>query len=217
MNNTLFGNIRIILGGDFVHILLVVHCGNREATLATCLQSSTLWSSCTIVSLHANQRVHTGEANYEFASRLRHMTYQSCYQGTIPLPSFIPLCTTIDQVCAHALPSTLLSTAHQHPSTFKLCGILAIQNDTVPAINPNVPQEITGTVCQYYSIDQAESIGNTHYQYQLPVLYHHSLNLASLPQSKVELKVYDLVILLRNLYPNEGLCNGTRMRVTRMH
>ena len=49
-----------------------------------------------------------------------------------------------------------------------------------------------------------------------PVEYLHSLNLASPPQSKLKLKVRAPVILLRNLYTKEGLCNGTRMKITRM-
>ena len=41
-----------------------------------------------------------------------------------------------------------------------------------------------------------------------------SFNPPSLPPLKLSLKVGALVILLRNLYPKHGLCNGTRMVVT---
>jgi len=194
----------------------VVRRGNRHATVAACLQRSMLWSSFPILSLHENMHVHPGEANYEFANWLRQMSYLSCYQGTMPLPNFIPLCTTIDQLCTHVFPSTLLSIAHQNPSTFAQRAILNMRNDTIAAINQKVLQDIPGTVCEYYSIDQAESIGNAGDENQLPVEYLQSLNLASLPPSKLQLKVGAPVILLRNLYPKEGLCNGTRMTVTHM-
>ena len=42
------------------------------------------------------------------------------------------------------------------------------------------------------------------------------LNPSSLPPLKLSLKVGAPVILLRNLYPKEGLCNGTRMVITRL-
>ena len=41
-----------------------------------------------------------------------------------------------------------------------------------------------------------------------------TFNPSSLPPSKLRLKVGAPVILLRNLYPKQGLCNGTRMVVT---
>ena len=41
-------------------------------------------------------------------------------------------------------------------------------------------------------------------------------NPSSLPPSKLSLKVGAPVILLRNLYPKEGLCNGTRIVITRL-
>ena len=44
-DTALFGNIPIILGGDFAQILPVIRKGNRAATVTACLQISFLWSS----------------------------------------------------------------------------------------------------------------------------------------------------------------------------
>ena len=216
-DNSFFGNISVILGGDFAQILPVIRRGNRSATVAACLQRSSLWSNFSILSLHQNMRVRNGEANLQFANWLRQMSYVPQYRGIISLPTFIPLCTTIDELCTHVFPTTLLSTAHSNPSTFAHRAILAMRNDTVAAINHKILSDIPGTECEYFSIDQAESIGSDGYENQLPAEYLQSLNLASLPPSKLKLKVGAPVILLRNLYPKEGLCNGTRMTVTRMH
>ena len=51
---------------------------------------------------------------------------------------------------------------------------------------------------------------------QLPAEYMQSLTSGGLPPSRLALKVGAPVMLLRNLYPKEGLCNGTRMIVTRL-
>ena len=91
-----------------------------------------------------------------------------------------------------------------------------MRNDTVAAINQKVLQEISGAEREYYSIDESESIGGEHGENQLPVEYLQSLNPASLPPSKLKLKIGVPVILLCNLYPKGGLCNGTRMTITRM-
>ena len=51
---------------------------------------------------------------------------------------------------------------------------------------------------------------------QLPAEYMQSLTAGGLPPSRLALKVGAPVLLLHNLYPKEGLCNGRRMMVTRL-
>jgi hypothetical protein len=49
-----------------------------------------------------------------------------------------------------------------------------------------------------------------------PVEFLHSLNPPSLPPSELKLKVGCHFILLQNIAPAQGLCNGTRMTVCKM-
>ena len=84
------------------------------------------------------------------------------------------------------------------------------------AINQKVLQEISGAEREYYSIEESESTGGEHSENQLSVEFLQSLNPASLPPSKLKLKIGAPVILLHKLYPKEGLFNGTRMTITRM-
>ena len=51
---------------------------------------------------------------------------------------------------------------------------------------------------------------------QLPAEYIKSLTSGGLPPSRLALKVGAPVMLLRHIYPKEGLCNSTRMIVTCM-
>jgi len=44
----------------------------------------------------------------------------------------------------------------------------------------------------------------------------HTLRPGNLPPHKLELKVGAIVMLLRNISLSEGLCNGTRLQVTKM-
>jgi hypothetical protein len=46
--------------------------------------------------------------------------------------------------------------------------------------------------------------------------YLNIINLSSLPPHLLKLKVYAVVIFLRNLSPSTGMCNGTRLRVVRI-
>ena len=50
----------------------------------------------------------------------------------------------------------------------------------------------------------------------VPLEFLRSINSSSLPPGKLSLKIGCPIILLRNLAPSQGLCNGTRMVVTRM-
>ena len=50
-----------------------------------------------------------------------------------------------------------------------------------------------------------------------PVEFLNSLNLSGLPLHEIKLKVGAVVMLLRNLDPHSGLCNGTRLIITAIH
>ena len=71
-------------------------------------------------------RVREGEANIIFANWLHQLSYLHQHQGTISLLDFIPLCTTIDQLCAHVFPATIMRMAHSNPATFARRAILAM-------------------------------------------------------------------------------------------
>ena len=49
-----------------------------------------------------------------------------------------------------------------------------------------------------------------------PVEHLNTINCSGLPLAKLRLKVGGPVMVLRNLYPAEGVCNGTRGIVKRM-
>ena len=125
------------------------------------------------------------------------------------LPSFIPVCTIIEELCLHVFPPAIMCTAHQNTSTFPCRAILAMRNDRVATINPKVLQDILGTEQEYFSIGTAESGNNEEDRNMFPVVYLLSRNLALLPPSSLKLKVGPQVILLRNIYSKDGLCNGT--------
>ena len=68
----------------------------------------------------------------------------------------------------------------------------------------------------FYSIDFIEQNREEDYIELPPAELLQTFNPTSLPPLKVSLKVGAPVILLRNLYPKKGLCNGTCIVIIRL-
>jgi len=64
---------------------------------------------------------------------------------------------------------------------------------------------------QFYSADELDR-NSDDYQ-DVPMEFLHSLNIGSLPPHVLNLKIGCPVILLRNINPSIGLCNGTKLIV----
>jgi len=88
-----FGNILIILGGDFAHIALVVRHRNHAATVCASLQSLPLWQYFKLLTLTHNMRVQAGFNNHAFATWLCTMSYDPTMYNNLILPSYLPIYT----------------------------------------------------------------------------------------------------------------------------
>jgi ATP-dependent DNA helicase PIF1 len=93
--------------------------------------------------------------------------------------------------------------------------ILAARNIDVDAINNAVLQMLVGDTKIYYSADSAFNDAGTAND-TIPNEYLNTITVPGMPLHKTVLKINCPIILLRNLNPYEGLCNGTRMVVTAM-
>ena len=96
--------------------------------------------------------------------------------------------------------------------------ILAPRNSDVGELNQWILDRMSGDVQQYISADDmiCEVGADPEHDEDIPVEFLRSVNSSSLPPGEVNLKVGCPIILLCNLSPSQGLCNGTHMIVTRM-
>ncbi|KAL7610033.1 hypothetical protein Lser_V15G12599 [Lactuca serriola] len=85
--------------------------------------------------------------------------------------------------------------------------ILSTKNESVDEINNKLIERFSGEQKVYYSFDEAEDDKNNLY----PMEYLNSLNVSGVPPHYLRLKTGCPVILLRNIDPSNGLCNGTRL------
>jgi ATP-dependent DNA helicase PIF1 len=95
--------------------------------------------------------------------------------------------------------------------------ILTSRNDDVDDINEEMLSAFPGEMKEFLSADSVKA-NNEDGQGELmyPVEYLNSINCSGLPLHKLQLKVGCPVMILRNLYPAKGVCNGSRGIVTRM-
>lgn len=212
----LFGGIPVVLGGDFAQILPVVRKGNRSMIVNACLQQSFLWPQLRQLTLRQNMRVRIGEENQRFAEWISSLSYDPNLYNRISLPPSIVHFYSLQHFCDHVFPREQLQHAYTNPSFFKDRAILSMRNDTVAALNDYLIEQFPGDSHLFESIDTADVNNTEDGSEQLPIEYLRSLTPAGLPPATLRLKVGAPIILLRNLYPKQGLCNGTRMVITQL-
>jgi len=91
--------------------------------------------------------------------------------------------------------------------------ILAFRNETVTEFNDVLLERMPGEEHMFEAVNHVDVAEDVAAAEPFAVEYLQSINLASIPPSCLRLKIGAPLILIRNLSPREGLCNGTRMRV----
>ena len=94
--------------------------------------------------------------------------------------------------------------------------LLTARNEDVHRINAHVLQGFPGDAQKFISADSIESRGDEQETILYPVEYLNAINASGLPLAELTLKIGCPLIILRNLNPGQGVCNGTRGVLTKM-
>ncbi|CAN1831050.1 ATP-dependent DNA helicase PIF1 [Linum perenne] len=96
--------------------------------------------------------------------------------------------------------------------------IVTPTNQVVSSINDYVLTQIPGDEKIYLSSDTLTTPGpnQTRLEAEYPVEFLNALTFNGMPEHQLRLKPYAIVMLLRNLNPSAGLCNGTRILLTHL-
>lgn len=91
-------------------------------------------------------------------------------------------------------------------------------NSVVDEINDRMLAKVPGEAKDYLSSD---TISNTlekpaDFDLLYPIEFLNSISINNFPEHRISLKVGSVVVLLRNINQSLGLCNGTRLIVTRL-
>jgi hypothetical protein len=212
-DSSLFGGIPIVLGGDFAQILPVVRRGSQQATVQACIQHSSIWYSLHLLRLKTTMRIEATDSNRIFIDFLKGLVNDSNMYGNITLPEYIRRAATVEQLCDQLYPQALLNEAVTTHSALIGRAILAFKNDTVNDFNNMLLDKMPGTEHRFEAVNNVEASEQAAASELYAAEYLQSINLASIPPSCLRLKIGVPLILIRNLSPKHGMCNGTRLRL----
>lgn len=237
-----FGGKTVLLGGDFRQILPVIPQGSRQDTVLASLNRSFVWDNCSIAILSQNMRVNEDEK--EFAKWILQVgngeakAAPSTRQDSLDIDNIeidrsLLLSkreNPLEQVLQATFPD--LQSSFRNKDYLRVRAILTPRNETVDEINDFFLSKISGDTKQYLS---ADTIANGETKPNLKsgrkdkeekhlegvnllytTEYLNELKCSGLPNHRLDLKKNVPVILLRNLNQKEGLCNGTRMMISRL-
>ena len=214
-----FGGITVVFGGDFQQILPVVPRGSREDVVSATLLRSNLWKDIKVLRLIRNMRVAETPDAHLFSSWLLKIGHGRgpADDATIQLPHEMvasDINTFIDGIY-HGIQSS----PPPPPDYFLNRMILSPRNCDVSDLNTQILNMMPGDAESFLSadsvVDEAGADDGT-YGSHIPSEFLRTLNPSNLPPGDLQLKLGCPLILLRNLCPTTGLCNGTRMVLVRM-
>ena len=231
MQNELpFGGKVIVFAGDFRQTLPIVKRGNRSQIVKACLKKSKLWPNFKCFSLLENMRLRLGQGTNVQKQREYGELLLQIGNGTLPnvveegspfkdlikLPEHLCIGPEKAALIDRIFPDLNRNWCNEH----WLCGraILAPKNSTINEINMIITKAFPGPEILCESADSIVSVpGSDSDELLIPREYLITLNPSGLPPHRLILKVGMVILLLRNLDPINGLCNGTRLVVQALH
>ncbi|GAA0175866.1 DNA helicase [Lithospermum erythrorhizon] len=209
-NQQPFGGKLVVFGGDFRQVLPVVRGGGRTEQVEASIVTSPLWEHFIKIKLSINMRARSDPGFVDFLMGIGNgeEPMNSRNEIQIPKPMLIRYTTmeeSIEQLIKYVYPNMHLF--ETNPFEMMQRVILCPKNEFVDDINSKLIKRIPGEEKEYISDDRAKSV--IHQGDYID--YLNSLEPRGLPQHRLLLKKNSPVILLRNINPVEGLCNGTRL------
>ena len=216
-----FGGKIVILAGDFRQCLPVVPGANRAGTVSHCINKSNLWKYFRLLKLTENMRVRaSGDPILEeFDQWTLKIGNGLELNGAVPIPR---------EMMTEIKPNTKSEPKNEENSMKKFCRevfpdieaninkpgwlegrtVLAPTNKEVDALNDVIQGWLPeGGV----KLQSADTLENPEDVFRFNTEFLNTLRPNGFPQHVLHLKPGIPLMLLRNINPRQGLCNGTRL------
>uniref|UniRef100_A0A914PXN8 ATP-dependent DNA helicase n=1 Tax=Panagrolaimus davidi TaxID=227884 RepID=A0A914PXN8_9BILA len=223
-NKQLFGGSVVLIGGDWKQLTPVVPKGNPEAVIDASIKKWDEYDHCKQIELKKNMRVNEDEI--DFIQELKHIGngdtegYSNYIKGT----DYIKV--DEENIAKNALD--LMNFCYEpqwlaEPEKYakELCGsaILCPTNTVVKRLNQKVLNNLSGRQQKTFFArntplgDQPlNALTDNETEYSIEAM--EKIETAGMPPHELNLKNGAIVMLIKNISVNTGLCNGTRMQIT---
>ncbi|XP_063991156.1 uncharacterized protein LOC135169788 [Diachasmimorpha longicaudata] len=208
-NDLPFGGKIMILGGDFRQLLPVKPHATRSKLVNLSIKFSLLWKQFTIFSLTENMRALSHEI--ELAKCLLSVGDGNLNDDNNNLiaPEQCVAQTSADII--HIFTNIINEPRY---GDFAKVAILSARDIDVDEINDRVIDLLDRKTQKIYTgIDSVENCDNGDISHDILPEYLHTLSPPNFPPYELKLRINCVVMLIRNMSVNEGLCNGTRLHV----
>ncbi|GJX95036.1 ATP-dependent DNA helicase PIF1-like protein [Tanacetum coccineum] len=209
--------------------------GKRSDIVQACINRSELWKHCKVFTLTRSMRVNEYYANGELDTRKQDFNQWvlAVGDGKLPAkmkdgedePTWIQIPekflinasdSPIAQIVAETYPNFI--ERQKDDAYLKERAILTPRNDDADAINAYMFDKLKGESITYNSADEIckASTDTLDQQHLYPIEFLNTLNFPGMPPHALKLKKEFPIMLLRNVNPSKGLCNGTRLIITKL-
>ncbi|XP_043481359.1 ATP-dependent DNA helicase pfh1-like [Leptopilina heterotoma] len=205
-----FGGKVMVLGGDFRQLLPVKIHATRSEMVNLSIKFSSLWKNFSLHTLTKNMRTLSEET--EFAKFLLSVGdgILNDKDNNLLLPEKC-VASKSDDIVRTIFGSLI---AERKYGNLSKVAILEARNIDVEEINCRVVELLDKNTEEIYtSVDSVKNCDNGEINDGLLPEYLNTLNPPNFPSYELRLRVNCIVMLVRNLSINEGLCNGTRLQV----
>ncbi|XP_019157984.1 PREDICTED: uncharacterized protein LOC109154705 [Ipomoea nil] len=225
-----FGGKTVVLGGDFRQIVPVVPKGTRQDIVSSAINSSYLWDSCKVLRLTQNLRLCSvpnpgnRQALQEFANWIANvgdgkLGGRNDGFAEVEIPKHMLLSAGADDIKT-IVHSTFPMFANGNTDPEHLIGrvILAPTLDVVNAVNEYMTELHNAESRSYFSSDavcKADGDNGIFGDIHTPE-FLNSIRVSGLPNHALTLKIGSPIMLMRNIDHSLGLCNGTRLIITKL-
>ncbi|GFR85882.1 ATP-dependent DNA helicase PIF1 [Elysia marginata] len=213
-NTSPFGGLTFLLAGDWRQILPVVRHGSRM-DIVEAMKASYLWQFVTKLKLTQNMRAKLLEESSQFADYLLSIGDGRVEQHNAKGNFFIKLPDDINVTNEKELLDFVfggIEDKYTDSAWLAACSVICPTNSEVDAINKIIMEAFPGEKKVYRSHDSVEE--NEH---QYPFEFLNTLCPSGMPPHRLHLKKHSIILLLRNLNPVNGHCNGTRYVIDNLH
>ncbi|KAJ0868333.1 putative DNA helicase [Helianthus annuus] len=203
-----FGGKTMVMGGDFGQVLPVVKRGTRAQIVDSSLRMSPLWHLTKKMRLTINMRALNDPWYSDFLLRVGDRSEESIEGSYIRIPDDMTIPFSNPENSIKELINAVFSSIQSNVySSDYIISRAILSTKSVDEINDQMIDMFQGDEKVYYSFDEVEDDRHNFY----PVEFLNSLTVSGLPPHRLCLKIDYPIILLRNIDPSHGLCNGTRL------